>query len=617
MGIEAILAGIQGVGNVASQGTNILQVIDQMMRNSQYRNNSGLYSLINSGLDQYNSMPAGGAYGDPSTVFGGVLGSHADGTPIQPGEAMAQTTAQFLNNNPANQAMNTLNAASSMRRPQGMSFADTFGGNPSGSDVYRQSIMPQMSQPVPTPAAAPIPAGSAYPNPRQNTDVAGAIPPQKPDASGGLLAQVVQRMQQNNQNAQAPNYSQNATPTINQSNLSTQNNPPFAGGKFPGMRSYDVGTNFVPETGPALIHKGEAIVPANQNPANPMNRYAQVRQAMMGMNSQNRQPAEQQHVATLGAPQTTQQPTQQQSAANNTLSYKMPTTQTPAQSTQQPTQATTQPVQPTSGSSGAPVTNPITSYGGSSYSPVAASPATTAQQPSIDSGRVAILQQLLANPQSFSPQVQQQIMQGLTDTSNQQLQGQMRGINEDAAARGLSMSGIPVAMGQQAYDTSNANLMNAQRQLGSQAALQNFQDMGNTANLALNQQTQMGQNQLAYQNMQNQMFDSDRNYNTNLANQQYQLGSNGQNSQLSMLSNLLNQSTGAQSTGLNQLSQLMNLLGQQYGNIGQTQQLQPFNVNYYQPQQAKTPGFGDQLMSAFANQAGKQGSNLLFGNPGA
>jgi ribosomal protein S15P/S13E len=34
-----------------------------------------------------------------------------------------------------------------------------------------------------------------------------------------------------------------------------------------GMQSYDEGTNFVPTTGPAILHQGEAVVPAAQNPA--------------------------------------------------------------------------------------------------------------------------------------------------------------------------------------------------------------------------------------------------------------------------------------------------------------------------------------------------------------
>jgi len=36
----------------------------------------------------------------------------------------------------------------------------------------------------------------------------------------------------------------------------------------PALPSYEVGTPYVPQTGPAILHKGEAVVPANQNPAN-------------------------------------------------------------------------------------------------------------------------------------------------------------------------------------------------------------------------------------------------------------------------------------------------------------------------------------------------------------
>ena len=53
------------------------------------------------------------------------------------------------------------------------------------------------------------------------------------------------------------------------------------------LPSYDVGTDFVPRTGPAIVHRGERIVPAHENTggAGPMTVYlrldaAAVRQIM-------------------------------------------------------------------------------------------------------------------------------------------------------------------------------------------------------------------------------------------------------------------------------------------------------------------------------------------------
>lgn len=43
---------------------------------------------------------------------------------------------------------------------------------------------------------------------------------------------------------------------------------PTSGQPFGTMRSYQTGTPFVPQTGPAMLHRGEQVVPAGQNPMN-------------------------------------------------------------------------------------------------------------------------------------------------------------------------------------------------------------------------------------------------------------------------------------------------------------------------------------------------------------
>jgi hypothetical protein len=42
---------------------------------------------------------------------------------------------------------------------------------------------------------------------------------------------------------------------------------------------YHKGTDYVPKTGPAVLKKGEAVIPAHENPMNPMNPYAKVTEA--------------------------------------------------------------------------------------------------------------------------------------------------------------------------------------------------------------------------------------------------------------------------------------------------------------------------------------------------
>ncbi len=41
--------------------------------------------------------------------------------------------------------------------------------------------------------------------------------------------------------------------------------------KIPEMPSYKEGTNYVPKTGPAILHKGEAVIPKEQNMAKVQN----------------------------------------------------------------------------------------------------------------------------------------------------------------------------------------------------------------------------------------------------------------------------------------------------------------------------------------------------------
>lgn len=596
MNPAALLSGLQGIGNVASQATNIVQVLDQMRRNEQFRQNPALYNLTNSGLAQYNSMPTGGAYGDYSTVFGNVLGQNQDGSAIQPGQAQAAMLSQFMQSNPANAAMNTLNATNTMQRPSSGSFADMFGGSPSGGGQYQQTAMPQGQQPVPTPQAAPTAPSGQYQNP--TPQAGGTIAPQAPDANGGLLQQIISRMQQQNQTPSTPSP-QTQQPGAGQPQRNQQNvGQPGVGtpNRFGSLPSYAVGTPYVQKDQVAQIHQGEAIVPANQNPANPMNRYADIRQRLRGIQTPNAPVQTLAKPATTPSTATTAAPTQQTTNNTGTRIGSMIQSMTPQQQAEaQNTTRTAQPysapmTQPATGSSGTPVTTAVPAAATTAVNPAVQTQQAINQaaQPntSINDGRTQLLQQLLANPTSFTPQVQQQIMQGLTGQADLNLQGQMRSINEDAAARGLSQSGIPIQSGMQAYDARNSNLMDAQRQLGSQAALQNFQDMGNTANLALNQQTQMGQNAMNYQQMQNNQFNEDRSYGINLANQQYQLGSAGRNDQLGYLTNLLNLSQGGQTNDQNQINWLTNLIQNQYRNVDANSQLQQFNTNYYQPQQS-------------------------------
>jgi len=106
--------------------------------------------------------------------------------------------------------------------------------------------------------------------------------------------------------------------------------------------------------------------------------------------------------------------------------------------------------------------------------------------------RETLVSRLLANPTSMNHATMQKMYQGIADQAAPTLQNNIQGIRESLGSRGLGDSGIAANMELQARMGNAANLSDAMRQIQVQGATQNFQDMQNTLNTALQQQTGVG-----------------------------------------------------------------------------------------------------------------------------
>lgn len=192
--------------------------------------------------------------------------------------------------------------------------------------------------------------------------------------------------------------------------------------------------------------------------------------------------------------------------------------------------------------------NSGTSQGTTGQTPVPPAP--------IDQGRVDLVQNLLANPESMSQAWQDVANKQFADQYDAQNQDMMRQARERLGASGLGDSGIAQDQAFRAGLARQSNLLGAKRDIAQQAALTNFNDRQQVANLAL--QHQLGIGNLGLQNaaFQNDVFNSDRNYQTQLANMMMNFGMQGQGQQ----SNLLGQLGGLVGSGLGYNDQLLNLI---------------------------------------------------------
>lgn len=376
-----------------------------------------------------------------------------------------------------------------------------------------------------------------------------------------------------------------------------------------GMRSYAVGTPYVQKTGPAMLHQGEAVIPRQ---ANPFMGQAGGQMGQMPPRFPRPFPAQQAPSPSMpprpggydptrgvpvggqsfGRPMSAQQPGAAPAVPQaQALSNTAPQPPAPQYTTQGPLQAQAQfaktnptlPLQSSAvgkqggkgnkvgkkGKGGSQQSGGINSdgtvgtQGGGQQSGgmnSGTSQGTSGQTPvppaPIDQGRVDLVQNLLANPESMSQAWQDLANKQFADQYDAQNQDMMRQARERLGASGLGDSGIAQDQAFRAGLARQSNLLGAKRDIAQQAALTNFNDRQQVANLAL--QHQLGIGQLGLQNaaFQNDVFNGDRNYQTQLANMMMNFGMQGQGQQ----SNLLGQLGGLVGSGLGYNDQILNLI---------------------------------------------------------
>jgi len=381
------------------------------------------------------------------------------------------------------------------------------------------------------------------------------------------------------------------------------------------LGSYATGTSYVPKTGAYQLHQGEAVIPKAQNPValqSSINNAltgsgdaASIQAAINAALAKSTAPA----VGSVVTPVATQQgwltngrrmsqfpmvgAQNPAAAAPKTTTVAAPAQAPAATMASPPKVATTAPVaqaQPqgtrmsqfemgtTNQSSSYPQANPVgaTTAGASPNLNTARMQNMGAlmapQNSAYLQGANANLNHIMRNPESMGAGVQAQIFNAAADSRDRMLADQQRQIKEGLAGTGMSNSGLQQSLLNQARSSRNTDLTDAMRQIYTQAATQNFQDRLNVAGLGQNQQgLQLNAANSAYQQqqglantalqqqaLQNEMFQSDRNYNSQLASMLASLGQQGMTNQIGLvgeLGGLIGQGLGYQNSALSQILQ--------------------------------------------------------------
>lgn len=228
--------------------------------------------------DRYNQSVTENLYGDPYGAWGGMFGTHPDGTPVAVGEAAARATAGMLGANPAVPTIENYAQLSQMHRPEVQNTAaglQNLTGHPVTGSGYQQPNI-QLQTPNLAPGTQTDFSGSPAPRDTSSQTVDPKL------ASGGVLSRVRALMPE--VSADGGGYPMlpggggggNVLPAILQAAQGYQGGYGTGGllrhaaaGMFPrlgALPSFAVGTPYVPQDMVAKVHQGEAIIPADQNP---------------------------------------------------------------------------------------------------------------------------------------------------------------------------------------------------------------------------------------------------------------------------------------------------------------------------------------------------------------
>ena len=534
MGVDLaeILAGVVGLGNAAGQGMNILQTMENWNRYNERSADPLFAQLRNQFIGQYNDSPYG-PYGDPSDSFGGLFGRDTAGNPVQYGDWAARQYMGMMQNNPATAAMNVLNQGAQMQSPGMMSLSDLLSGNP-GAAQSAQTAYVSPTTALPQNLLNPLPdrqvvRAPSQPNPQLNMaeprDATGMWDTLRrfiggSAADGGQTSTPATPAAPSTPAPARPRRSwwPEFAPTNGRLNTSPVGVPGFApksASPFAEiLGSYATGTSYVPKTGAYQLHQGEAVVPKAQNPvAQAQPQGTRMSQFEMGTPNQPYQQPRPLGAATAGAT-----PNLNTARMQNMGALMAP------------------------------------------------------QNSAYLQGANANLNHIMRNPESMGAGVQAQIFNAAADSRDRMLTDQQRQIKEGLAGTGMSNSGLQQSLLNQARSSRNTDLTDAMRQIYTQAATQNFQDrlnvaglgqsqqglQANLANSAYQQQQGLANIALQQQALQNEIFQSDRNYNSQLASMLASLGQQGMTNQIGLvgeLGGLIGQGLGYQNSALSQILQ--------------------------------------------------------------
>lgn len=425
-----------------------------------FLNDPLLLGGVEQAIANYNNVAGASPYGSPGTSWNGMFGWHADGTPVGYGEAQAYMLNDMMRTDPSQSAIANYQSLLGMQRP-GMvdetaglaGLLGRGGGFPQGgyttpSFNLQTTQMPHIPQ-----------TGDVY---RTQTPAANNLTGD-PWQGGGILESIFGGGGGSTQptgGTSQPTGGGSTQPSGGVQNpYGSFNGAWFSGGGNSGAYSPATPTN---ANLPWL--KSAAGVNATQIQPSPV---SQVKSSASQWGSQGGYTQDQLRAIVSAAhpqdPNVIRALGSSSAGQGNTQPPQYPSPQT----TQQPAvqKAQTPTAQSAYGYGAAP--QAFQSYLANPMADVNAARSTMASGP---------YGQLMANPQSFTPQVIQDLLRtGETDI-NQQAMGQRRQMLE-AAAPGTSGGGV---MGRQLFDLESGR-QNAMTQLGrdvrTQAALQNFQDL--------------------------------------------------------------------------------------------------------------------------------------------
>ncbi len=512
-------AGTGGM-NLLGQGSNLAQNWWARDLTRQRWDDPVLQALQQNTLNRINEAPYG-PYGDPYTQWGEPFGDMA-----------SSELGYMMGHSPAAAALGVLGQGVNAPQPGMTSFADAFSGNPQNVPSYTQNTItmpdvqftrgPQYSQTSPRPGYAPPGPPSVPSTPSTPT------PP--PESLGNRLGQRIEDAGETWQNRQTPlrDWWQNRqfTPLQDWRNQRQE------------RKSYALGTPYVPRTGQATLHRGEAVVPKAMNPW-----------AARGGPTQGVQPGQPYRQAgSLPAPAPPkplkpQAPAAQPLKAQAPAPLKQPTkTSAGAQGIMdqmlgaQPIWDLIDQARDPAALAGDETAGPRTEaqaradelaralagdetagQWGQPTPPMNSGSIPPPEQPyDINQGRVDLLAQILQNPDAISPEIQRLMYQGIADKAALGEQDAIRQLQETMGARGLGDSGIQSDQIRRVLMGTERNLGEAQRDIGIAAAETNWQSRMDAMNAALGHQLGMGQATLDWQQFANQLGQQDwqRQYDT-------------------------------------------------------------------------------------------------------